>query len=125
MRERRKAERQVLTAFTLAYDHEKDSLLGYLRDLSLNGALLVGSRCFEDQAELTVAIEFHKTPEVQAVRMAIPARVAWCRQEQRSDTYDTGIEFLELRAEDERVIRSILDRYRLRQDPPFYQGGWV
>jgi hypothetical protein len=56
--------------------------------------------------------------------MAIPARVAWCQHEENSDYYNTGIEFLELRPEDEKVIQTILQKYQFRQDPPDYPLGW-
>jgi len=117
MSEQRKIERKVLTTFTPVYDLHKNNLLGYLGDLTLQGAMLVGTKALEIQG-LTLAIEFHETPEIPATRMIIPARVAWCRREQHSSYFNTGVEFLELTKQNEMVITAILERYQFRKELP-------
>ena len=119
MRENRKAERKILTSFTPVYDHGKNSLIGYLRDLTIQGALLVGSKPMASQEEVILTIEFQDTPEISATRITVPARVAWCQHEERSEYYNTGIEFLDLTHQDKKVIEATLQRYQFRQEPPF------
>ena len=118
MSEQRKEERKKLMAFTPVYDHRKSNLLGYLGDLTLQGAMVVGDKPVEINKELTLAIEFHETPEVPATRMTLPARVAWCRHEEQSPYYNTGVEFLELTDQNKLVIAAILKRYQFSQDLP-------
>ena len=119
MKEKRKVERKILTAFTPVYDHGKNTLMGYLRDLTLQGAMLVGSRPMTPQEDVTLTIEFQDTPEIPVTRITVPTRVAWCQHEEGSDYYNTGIEFLDLTHQDRKVIEAVLQRYQFRQEPPF------
>jgi hypothetical protein len=118
MSEHRKEERKKLLTFTPVFDTGRNFLLGYLGDLTLQGAMLVGSTPVEVDKKLTLAIEFHETPEIPSTRMVIPARVAWCKHEQQSAYYNSGVEFLELTVENKVVIEAILERYQFRQEPP-------
>ncbi len=118
MSEHRKEERKILITFTPVYELGKTLILGYLGDLTLQGAMLVGSRPLEINKELTLAIEFRETPETPATRMILPARVAWCKHEEHSPYYHTGVEFLELTHQNKRVISAILERYQFRKEMP-------
>jgi len=118
MSEQRKEERKILITFTPVYDLGKNILLGYLGNLTLKGAMLVGSKPLEINKKLTLAIEFHETPETPATRMSIPARIAWCKHEESSTYYNTGVEFLELTGKNKTVISAILERYQFRKDMP-------
>ena len=114
MSEQRKEERKKLMTFTPAYDFRENILLGYLGDLSLQGAMVMGEKPGKIDRELTLAIEFRETPETPAIRMTLPVRVAWCEQEENSTYYYTGFEFLELTAQNKRVIEAVLERYQFR-----------
>jgi hypothetical protein len=118
MSEQRKEERKILITFTPAYDLDSNILLGYLGDLTIQGAMLVGNKPVEANKKLNLAIEFRETPENPATRMTIPARVAWCKHEEHSAYYNTGIEFLELTDMNKMVIEAILQRYQFRKEPP-------
>jgi hypothetical protein len=116
MSEHRKIERKRLLKFTPVYDLGKNTLLGYLGDLTLQGAMLVGNRPMEINQQLTLAIDFPETPEIPAARMTIPVRVAWSKNEEHSAYYSSGVEFLELTDQNKMVIVAILQRYQFRED---------
>jgi len=118
MSEHRKGERRKVMAFTPVYDIHGNVLLGYLGDLTLLGAMMVSERPLEIERNITLAIEFRESSEIPSTRMTIPARVAWCRQEEHLTYYNTGFEFLEMTAGNKRVIESILERFRFRRDIP-------
>jgi hypothetical protein len=61
MNEKRKDERKKLIAFTPVYDSQHKVLLGYLGDLSREGALLVGETPMEINAQMTLMIDFPHT----------------------------------------------------------------
>ncbi len=117
-KEERKEERKILITFTPVFDVDSNSLLGYLGDLTIQGAMLVGGRPMNLNTKLNLAIEFHETPEIPATRMTVPARVAWCKHEQNSAYYNTGFEFMELTDENKKVIEAILLRYQFHKEPP-------
>jgi c-di-GMP-binding flagellar brake protein YcgR len=116
MKEQRRNERKVLAAFTPAYDLQEKVLLGYIRDLTLQGAMVSGETAVEIDRTVTLGIDFRETSETPAVRMRIPARAAWCRHEEGSNYYNTGFEFLELSDQNKRVIEAVLKRYQFRPE---------
>jgi hypothetical protein len=118
MSEQRKVERKILTTFTPVYDLQKNILWGYLGDLTLQGAMLVGSKPVEIDQYLTLAIDFHETPETPATRMIVPVRVAWSKHEKQSAYFNTGVEFQDLSNDNKLVIVAILERYQFRKDLP-------
>lgn len=118
MRNNRKEERKTLITFTPVYELGKTLILGYLADLTLQGGMLVGGQPLEVDRKLTLVIEFRETHETPATRMTVPARVAWCKHELNSAYYNTGVEFLELTNQNQRVIAAILERYQFRREMP-------
>jgi len=115
MNEHRKEERRKMTAFTPVHDVQKNTLLGYIADLSSKGALLIGERPAEVDMQLTLAIDFPETPEFQATHEVIPARVAWCKREADAWYYDTGVEFHDIDQHSKIILESILGKYKYGQ----------
>ena len=118
MNEHRKEDRRKVMTFTPVYDLHENILLGYLGDLTLQGALMVSEKPMEPDRKITLAIEFRETSEIPATRMTIPAHVAWCRQEEHLTYYNTGFEFQEMTGQNKRVIEAILERYRFSREMP-------
>ena len=116
MNEKRKNERRKLIAFTPVFDSQHKVLLGYLGDLSREGALLIGETSMEIDAQMTLMIDFPATPELPARRVIIPARVAWCRQERSTPYINSGFEFLEINEQNKTTIEAILQRYQFRRE---------
>lgn len=114
---RMEKRRKVMT-FTPVYNNQANTLLGYLGDLTLKGALLVSERPVETGQTLTLAIEFRKTSENPASRMIVSARVAWCKQEEHRTYYNTGLEFLPLTDEQKKMIEAILNKYQFNSEMP-------
>ncbi len=114
MDEQRKNERRKLIGFTPVYDCQQNLLLGHLEDLSMQGAMLIGKKPIEINKQMMLAIGFPETPQFPAKRATIPARVAWCRQEQNPQYFNIGFEFKEIDLENKAAIKAILEKYRLR-----------
>ena len=118
MDEQRKNERRKLIAFTPVYDCKKNLFLGYLGDLSMQGAMLIGKKPMEVDRQITLVIGFPETPEFLARRATISARIAWCKPEKNPSYYNTGFEFQEMDEENQTAIRAILEKYRFRYKVP-------
>ena len=58
MDERRKETRRKLMAFTPVYDLHPRSILGYLGDLTLRGALVIGEKLITINKETMLEIDF-------------------------------------------------------------------
>jgi len=115
MEDRRKETRKKLMAFTLVYDSNRGGILGYLGDLTLQGAMVIGEHSLEKDSRLILAIEFPgELDGIAAQRMTIPARVARCVPEDGSHSFMIGFEFTEVSPEHAKMIQALLDRYHFR-----------
>lgn len=115
MSERRKEPRRKLMAFTPVYDLHPRTLLGYLGDLNLRGALVVGDKLITINKETELEIQFpNDLPDIPRLRVEIPARIAWCRFEEGPQDYHVGVEFTSPTPELIDLIEHILARYHFR-----------
>jgi PilZ domain. len=112
MDDRRKETRRRLTTFTKVYDLHPRVLLGYLSDLTLRGAMLIGPNLTTINKETTLEIDFPSDlPDVQMLSITIPARIAWCRPEENTQSYNIGVEFTEVSQEHAELFQQLLERY--------------
>jgi hypothetical protein len=115
MSERRKEPRRRLTAFTPVYDLHPRLLLGYLGDLTLRGAMAVGTNLTTINKQTTLEIEFpSELPGIRVISVEIPARIAWCRQEAKPQYFNIGVEFTEVTPENAELIEQMIARYHFR-----------
>jgi hypothetical protein len=111
----RKESRKKLMAFTPVYDLRRKTLLGYIGDLTLKGAMVVGEKAVEVDAHFILGIEFPEAPPtLAATRIVLPARVAWRRQDDSPQGHNIGFEFTEVSTENASVIEAVLARYQFR-----------
>ena len=118
MDENRKNDRKRLIAFTPVYDSRTKAVLGYLGDLSMQGARLIGEKPMEADTQITLEIDFPSTPEFSARRVKIPARVAWCKPEENPQYFNTGFEFLKVNPMYKTFLEAILERYQFQRETP-------
>ena len=113
MSERRKETRQKLMAFTPVYDLHPRILLGYLGDLTLSGALVVGPNLTTINKQTVLEINFPRDL-ADISPLLIPARIAWCHPDEHSRYFNIGIEFTEMTPVYEDLFKRIFERYQFR-----------
>jgi hypothetical protein len=117
MDERRRETRRKFMAFTPVYDLHPRTLLGYLGDLSLRGALVIGEKLVTINKQTELEIDFPSDlPDIQVVPVIIPGRFAWCRQEDNPQYFNIGVEFTEITPQQAELFQQILERYHFRHD---------
>jgi hypothetical protein len=114
----RMERRSKVITFTPVYNQSDDSLLGYLEDLTMRGALMISEAPVPVDQNLTLGIEFRKTADESVKRLTIPARVAWCKHDDHRTYYNTGLEFLELSEKDKNAVAAILEKYKFSREKP-------
>jgi len=102
MKERRKVTRKNLMAYTQVFDLYGVYLIGYLGDLTLQGAMVIGEKQIKENEEMTLAIELPELPDIAASR-------------------NVGFEFKEVSPDQQTIIESIIDNYEFRRDIPDYR----
>ncbi|HCR69988.1 MAG TPA: hypothetical protein DIW23_00965 [Anaerolineae bacterium] len=118
MKERRKSERKALVAYTQVYDLYGGELIGYLGDLTVQGAMVISDKPMQKDTELTLAIELPELPNIKSTRMTLPARIVWCEQDISPEFHNIGFEFKEVKPEQQAIIESIIQNYEFRRDMP-------
>jgi hypothetical protein len=120
MQERRKEQRKNLMVYTQVFNLNGGFLLGYLGDINLKGAMVIGEKPMINNTELTLAIELPDLPNISASRITIPARVAWSQLDISPEYFNVGFEFKEVTDKQKTVIEAIMANYEFRRDIPDY-----
>ena len=115
MSDRRQETRRRFTAFTPVFDLYPRVLLGYLGDLNMLGALVIGKKITTINKETLLEIIFPSAmAEISVIPVTIPARIAWCRPAEHPQSYNIGVEFTEVTPFHKELIQKILERYHFR-----------
>lgn len=115
MDNRRRETRRKLMAFTPVYDLHPRTLLGYLGDLSLRGALVIGEKLITINKQTMLEIDFPSDlPDINVIPVTIPGRFAWCHQDESPHHFNIGVEFTEVTPEQAELFQQILERYHFR-----------
>ncbi|MBI3162774.1 MAG: PilZ domain-containing protein [Chloroflexi bacterium] len=120
MQERRKELRKNLMAYTQVFNLHGGLLLGYLGDLNLRGAMVIGEKPLSENVDLTLAIELPELPNITAARIIVPARVAWCQTDISPEFFNIGFEFKEVGEKQQTAIKAIMENYEFRREMPNY-----
>ncbi|HNK63278.1 MAG TPA: PilZ domain-containing protein [Anaerolineales bacterium] len=126
MKERRKQERKNLVAYTQVFDLFDGVLIGYLGDLSLQGAMAICEKSIQPDTSITIGIDIPELPDVRATRMSLSSRVAWCEPDLSPQFYNIGFEFKEITPQQKQLIETIIQHYEFRRGaqsfPPAPEG---
>jgi hypothetical protein len=113
--DRRQETRRRFTAFTPVYDLYPRVLLGYLGDLNLRGALIIGKSLTTINKQTVLEIIFPgELADITVVPVTIPVRIAWCRLDEQGQGYNIGVEFTDLTPLHKEFFQQILERYHFR-----------
>lgn len=120
MPERRKFPRKNLMSYSQVFELYEGRLIGYLGDLNILGAMVIGDQPMDIHKKLTISIQLPELPNSTATRMTLPARVAWCQQDLSPEYFNIGLEF-ELVTDDQKtIIESVMEHYEFRREIPNY-----
>jgi len=120
MQERRKQPRTDLMSYSQVFDLYHGQLIGYLGDLNLLGAMVIGDEPLEKDTELTISILLPELPKVKTARMVLPVRVAYCRQDLSPEYFNIGLQFTLVTDNQKKIIEAIIENYEFRRQPPSY-----
>ena len=117
LEDRRKEARELVVEFTLVYDSAQGRLLGYLRDLTAQGAQVSGNKKLSVGSPVSLSIELPRDlPSVVESNLILDARVARCVEvTEKPPSYAVGFEFFNLQPMQTEVIEKLLQRYYFRR----------
>ncbi len=92
-------------------------LLGYLGDLNLRGALVIGKNLTTINKKTILEIIFpSELADISVIPVTIPARIAWCRPDEQPQSYNIGVEFIDVTPFHQDLFQQILERYHFRHN---------
>ena len=120
MQDRRKLPRKDLMTYSQVFDLSKGKLIGYLGDLNLIGAMVIGDQPLNVEEKLTISIQLPELPRINATRLTLPVRVVRCNQDISPEYFNIGVEFETVTDEQQKIIEAVLENYEFRRQPPSY-----
>jgi PilZ domain len=120
MQERRKQPRKNLMSYSQVFDLYEGRLIGYLGDLNLSGAMVIGDRPMEIDSELSISIQLPELPNINVPSMALPVRVAWCDKDISPEFLNIGLQFKIVTDAQKNIIEAVMENYEFRRTPPNY-----
>jgi PilZ domain-containing protein len=120
MLDRRKLPRKDLMSYSQVFDLSKGKLIGYLGDLNLIGAMVIGDEPLQVEYQLTISIQLPELPKINATRLTLPVRVVRCHQDISPEYFNIGLEFDTVTDEQKEIIEAVLNNYEFRRQPPNY-----
>jgi PilZ domain-containing protein len=120
MQDRRKLPRKDLMSYSQVFDLGQGKLIGYLGDLNLIGAMVIGDESRKVEEKLNISIQLPELPRINATRLVLSVRVAWCNQDLSPEYFNIGFEFELVTDEQKRIIEAVLENYEFRRQPPSY-----
>lgn len=120
MQDRRKLPRKDLMSYSQVFDLTQGKLIGYLGDLNLIGAMVISDESLKVEEKMNISIQLPELPRINATRLVLPVRVAWCNHDVSPEYFNIGLEFEIVTDEQKEIIESVLENYEFRRQPPSY-----
>lgn len=120
MQERRKLPRKDLMSYSQVFDLYGGKLIGYLGDLNLIGAMVIGDEPLKVDNKLTISIQLPELPGITATRLSLPVRVVRCHPDLSPEYFNIGMEFESVTDDQKKIIEAVLENYEFRRQPPNY-----
>lgn len=120
MQERRKLPRKDLMSYSRVYDLNGGKLIGYLGDLNVIGAMIIGDEPQKVGEKLNISIQLPELPQFNAKHLILTVRVAWCKKDLSPEYFNVGMEFELVTDEQKEIIEAVIENYEFRRQIPNY-----
>jgi len=120
MQERRKQPRKDLMTYSQVHDIQEGKLIGYLGEMNLLGAMVIGDQNMEVNINLIISIQLPELPNVKDETITLPIRVAWCHKDISPEYFNIGLEFKVVTEKQKTIIEAIMENYEFRRQMPNY-----
>jgi hypothetical protein len=118
--ERRKLERKFLVVYSRVFDRRSGKVIGYLSDLTVKGAMVIGEHHLEQGDSYQLRIDLPESNEFKKDHLDITAKSVWSRPDIDPVFFNTGFEFDELNPGDEKIIERMIELYEFRRETGKY-----
>ena len=107
-------------SYSQVFDLAQGKLIGFLGDLNMIGAKVIGEESLKMDERLNISIQLPELPKISATRLALPVRVVWCHQDLSPEYFNIGLEFEIVTDAQKKIIEAVIENYEFRRQPPNY-----
>lgn len=111
MREKRKHKRANLIYYLEVHDEEAKKCIGHLIDISQGGLKLISELKTIPGTEHKIRILLPEDSSHKSI--ALKAKSCWSQADINPDYMASGLEFIELSEESTKIIKMIINRYKM------------
>jgi len=115
MDERRNLPRKYLIVYSRVFERTMGKLLGYLADLSIEGAMIISEEKLVADRLMSLRFDLPDANAFERNSLNLSARVARCDPDISPGFYNIGFEFQELNEEQKAIILKMMDMYEFRR----------
>ena len=118
--ERRKLERKYLVVYSRVFDRRTGKVIGYLSDLTIQGAMIIGEHQLDKGEYYQLRIDLPESAEFKKDHIDLTAKSVWSKPDIDPVFFNTGFEFSQLSPEDEKIIDLMIQLYEFRREAEKY-----
>jgi c-di-GMP-binding flagellar brake protein YcgR len=116
MDDRRHLPRKYLIIYSRVFERTMGKLLGYLADLSEEGAMIIADEPLKEGAPLSLRLDLPDPKLFDAHNLNVEARVVRCSPDISPEFYDIGLEFMKVTPEQKIVIQKMMEVYEFHRE---------
>ena len=120
MQERRKISRKYLAIYSRVFDRTSGRVLGYLSDLTNEGAMIISDSSMADHQDINLRFDLPDPTLFSTDHLSMEAHIVWCRPDIDPAFYNIGFEFKEITPDQAKIIEEMITAYEFRRDGPSY-----
>ena len=118
--ERRKLQRKYLVVYSRVFDKNSGKVIGYLSDLTTEGAMIIGEHYIEHNLVMQLRMDLPEVPVFSKDHIDLTAKAAWSKPDIDPAFFNTGFEFLNLEDSDREIIKHMVELYEFRHETEKY-----
>ncbi len=111
--DRRKLKRRYLMFYSRVYDRKNGKMLGYLADMTIEGAMVISEEPIPTDEVYRLRIDLPEDIYGKAY-MNLEAHSVWSKPDVNPNFYMTGFQLLNVSSEDREIIQRIIQDYGFR-----------
>ena len=120
MSERRRMSRKYLVIYSRVFDRKNGKVLGYLSDLTLEGAMIIGEQALEKGVHLTLRVDLPDVAAFNQRHFDVEAEAMWSKPDVDPSFFNTGFHFIGTTDEQRAVLTHMIEMYEFRRDTDAY-----
>jgi hypothetical protein len=120
MDERRKLLRKYLVVYSRVFDRNDGSIIGYLSDLSQEGAMIISDDPLPPNKLMQLRFDLPDPSAFDTDHLNVDVRVAWCSPDIDPSFWNIGFQFTNVDEKRAKIVEQMIEVYEFKREIPKY-----